>query len=74
MSAMYKEKGIKCVVQYIPLNRYDFYRKLGFGEADCPNADAFFDTMISFPFQDTLKDDELEYMLDATKDVLRSLR
>ncbi|MDE5832621.1 MAG: DegT/DnrJ/EryC1/StrS family aminotransferase [Desulfovibrio sp.] len=74
MAKMYVEKGIKCVVQYLPLNRYDFYRKLGFGEANCPNADAFFDSMVSFPFQHTLKEYELEYMLDSARDVLRSLR
>ena len=36
MHAISEEKGIKCVVQYIPLDRYDFYKKLGLGEANCP--------------------------------------
>lgn len=70
---MHDEKGIKCVVQYIPLNRYDFYRKLGYGEANCPNADDFFDHMISFPFQHTLTDGELEYMIDSTRSVMQEL-
>jgi dTDP-4-amino-4,6-dideoxygalactose transaminase len=68
------EKGVKCVVQYIPLDRYDFYRRLGFGEATCPNGDAFFDSMVSFPFQHWLSDADLEYMLAATREVLASLR
>lgn len=71
---MLNDKGVKCVVQYLPLNRYDFYKKLGYGAADCPNADAFFDSMISFPFQHTLRDDELDYMLASAREVLRSLR
>lgn len=71
---MFHEHGVKCVVQYYPLNRYDFYRKLGFGEADCPNADAFYDHMISFPFQHSLTDGEFEHMLDAAKSVLASGR
>ncbi|MDR3319649.1 MAG: DegT/DnrJ/EryC1/StrS family aminotransferase [Desulfovibrio sp.] len=74
MRAMADDKGVKCVVQYIPLNRYDFYRRLGFGKANCPNGDAFFDSMVSFPFQHWLNDADLEYMIDATRDVLRSLR
>lgn len=73
MRTMHNEKGIKCVVQYIPLNRYDFYKKLGYGEADCPGADAFFDSMVSFPFQHWLSDGELRYMIDSTKDVLTKL-
>jgi dTDP-4-amino-4,6-dideoxygalactose transaminase len=67
------EFGIKCVVQYCPLNRYPYYRKLGFGEADCPNADAFYDHMISFPFQHSLTDEQTAYMLDCTKKTLDGL-
>jgi dTDP-4-amino-4,6-dideoxygalactose transaminase len=71
---MFREFGIKCVVQYYPLNRYPYYRKLGFAEARCPNADAFFDHMISFPFQHSLTDGQLEYMLECTKKTLDGLR
>ncbi|MDR2124631.1 MAG: DegT/DnrJ/EryC1/StrS family aminotransferase [Desulfovibrio sp.] len=71
---MFREFGIKCVVQYYPLNRYPYYRKLGFGEARCPNADDFFDHMISFPFQHSLTDEQLLYMLDCTRKTLDGLR
>lgn len=74
MRAMFHEKGIRCVVQYIPLNRYDFYRRLGMGEANCPNADAFFDSMVSFPFQHWLSEEDFDYMLESARDVLRNLR
>lgn len=74
MRAMFNEKGVKCVVQYIPLDRYDYYRRLGMGEACCPNADLFFDTMISFPFQHWLTGEEFDYMLASTREVLASLR
>ena len=71
---MFHEHGIKCVVQYYPLNRYPFYQKLGFDQADCPNADTFFDHMVSFPFQHSLSDEDCEYMLQATQKVLDSQR
>ena len=74
MHAISEEKGIKCVVQYIPLDRYDFYKKLGLGEANCPNADAFFDGQISFPFQHWLSEEDFDYMLKSTREVLESLR
>ena len=70
---MYTEKGIQCVVQYIPLNRYDFYIRLGFDKAHCPNADNFFDTMISFPFQHWMSDDDLAYMVQSGKEVLQAI-
>lgn len=70
MKKMYEEKGIKCVVQYIPLNRYDFYRKLGYGEANCPEADMFFDTMVSFPFQHWLSEVDFKYLIASIRDVM----
>ena len=72
--AMYARHGVKCVVQYLPLNRYDFYAKLGLGQAECPNADAFYDNMVSFPFQHWLTDEEFDHMLAASKAVLEELR
>lgn len=72
--SMYHEHGVKCVVQYLPLNRYDFYRKLGFGQADCPNADAFFDSQVSFPFHHCLTETEYNIMLEATRNTLERLR
>lgn len=71
---MAQDFGIQCVVQYCPLNRYPLYRKSGAGEADCPNADMFFDNMVSFPFHHTLSDGEIDSMIEASKKVLTALR
>ena len=73
MAYLAYEKGIQCVVQYYPLNRYPFYQKLGFGKADCPNADLFFDNMISFPFHHWMSEMDFEYMLEATKEVAEKI-
>jgi dTDP-4-amino-4,6-dideoxygalactose transaminase len=69
-----QEKGVQCVVQYCPLNRYPLYQKAGFGEADCPKADEFFDSMVSFPFHHWMSDDDFNYLLTSTQEVLGSLR
>lgn len=70
---MAHDEGIQCVVQYYPLNRYPFYQKLGFGEANCPNADDFFDNMVSFPFHHSISNNELELMEASIRKVLREL-
>lgn len=70
---MYSQKGVQTIVQYYPLYRYDFYKKLGMGEANCPNTDRFFDNMISFPFHHCLSDEDFGYMLSATKSVIQEL-
>ncbi|MDA8895973.1 DegT/DnrJ/EryC1/StrS family aminotransferase [Bacteroidia bacterium] len=68
------EKGIKCVVQYYPLHRYDYYKKSGFGFADVPNTDEFYDNMVSFPFQHWMSEEDMDYMLTSIKEVLNDLR
>lgn len=72
--AMARSKGVQCVVQYCPLNRYPLYERIGLGHADCPNADQFFDNMVSFPFNHWLSDQQLEYLLESTRAILRQLR
>ena len=74
ISKMAFEKGVQCIVQYCPLNRYPLYKKAGFGKASCPNADKFFDNMISFPFHHLMTDEELDYMLQSTIEVLKEIR
>jgi dTDP-4-amino-4,6-dideoxygalactose transaminase len=73
MKRLVYDKKIQCVVQYYPLNRYPLYKKLGFGDANCPNTDEFFDNMISFPFQQWMSDEDFEYMIRATKEVMKEV-
>jgi dTDP-4-amino-4,6-dideoxygalactose transaminase len=67
------EAGVQCVVQFYPLNRYDFYKQLGYGEADCPSTDQFFDNMVSFPFNHMLSDADFDEMIAITKKTLSTL-
>ena len=61
-------------MQYYPLNRYDFYKKLGYGEADCPNTNQFFDNMISFPFHHMMDEDTFSKLIVITKNVISKLQ
>lgn len=67
------EEGIQCVVQYYPLNRYPLYQKSGYGLADCPNTDSFFDNMVSFPFHHMMSDQGLDQVIRASQKVLAKL-
>lgn len=74
MQKISEEKLIQCVVQYYPLNRYDLYKKLGFGYSNCPNTDDLFDNMVSFPFHHMMSDEDFDYLLKSTKEVLEELK
>lgn len=64
------EKKIQCVVQYYPLHRYPLYKKLGFGDANCPNSEEFFDNMISFPFHHWMSEEDFKYMIESVREVM----
>ena len=70
---MAKQEKIQCIVQYYPLYRYDLYKKIGFGSANCPNTDNFFDSMVSFPFHYLMSDNDFHFMIKATERVLKKL-
>ena len=67
---MANHHSIQCVVQYYPLNRYRFYQTLDLEKADCPNTDVFFDNMVSFPFHQSLTDDEIDLIVAASRETL----
>ena len=71
---MAENKKTQCVVQYYPLNRYPLYQKAGLKEAECPNADEFFDNMVSFPFHHWMSESDFNYLLASTREVLESMR
>jgi dTDP-4-amino-4,6-dideoxygalactose transaminase len=74
ISLLSRKFGIKVIVQYYPLNRYPLFEKMGFGQSECPNADDFFDNMVSFPFHHWMSDDDFDYMIFSVKSALNELR
>lgn len=71
---MFHEHRIKVIVQYYPLYRYPLFQRMGFGEADCPATDDFFDNMVSFPFHLWMTDEDFDYVIACTKETLDTLR
>jgi dTDP-4-amino-4,6-dideoxygalactose transaminase len=66
--------GVRVIVQYYPLYRYPLFERAGFGAADCPETDRFFESMVSFPFHGWMPEDEFQAMIDATRETLAFLR
>lgn len=68
------EYGIKAIVQYYPLYRYDLFKANGLGEADCPETDRFFDNMVSFPAHVWMSEEDFTYLVESTVAALTRLR
>ena len=74
MDSLFNTYGVKTVVQYCPLYRYPMFRKAGFGDAECPETDRFFDHMVSFPFHHWMPEEQFAYMIEATRAALGEQR
>lgn len=64
------ERGIHCQVHYIPIYWHPYYRQSGFAEIRCPNAESFYDRILSLPMYPSLSDDELSYVLSSLEEFL----
>lgn len=71
---LWKEYEIKCIVQYWPLYRSELFKKFGYTNIYCPNAEYFFDHMISFPWWSDMPLEILEYMTTAVQESIVQLR
>jgi perosamine synthetase len=70
---LHDEYGIKAIVQFYPLYRYDLFKKKCMADANVPETDLFFDNMISFPFSLVLEEEEVVYMINSIKMAINKL-
>lgn len=69
------EKGITCSIHFKPLHIHPFYRKLyGFREDDFPNSMFFYRSAISLPIFPSLKEEEILYICDTLKSIIKDLQ
>lgn len=65
------EEGIATNVHYKPLPMHTAYKNLGFDIKDYPNAYAHFANEITLPLHTCLTDDEVEYVIEKYRDVVK---
>jgi perosamine synthetase len=71
---LYRKYRVKTIVQYWPLYRSELFRQFGWGTASVPEADRFFDNMISFPWWSDMPDALIDGMAERTRNALSELR
>ena len=65
------EKGIACNVHYKPLPMLTAYRQLGFDIKDYPNAYEQFINEITLPLHTKLSDDDIEFIINEFRNLIR---
>lgn len=63
-----RDKNIFCQVHYIPLHLMPYYKQFGWKKGDLPNAESYYKTCISLPIYPSLKDEELDFVINSIND------
>ncbi len=65
------ERGVACNVHYKPLPMHTAYKNLGFDIKDYPNAYDHFANEITLPLHTCLTDEDVEYVCEMLKEVMK---
>ncbi|OMD30256.1 DegT/DnrJ/EryC1/StrS family aminotransferase [Paenibacillus odorifer] len=63
--------GIACNVHYKPLPMFTAYKELGFDIKNYPNAYKQYENEITLPLHTLLKNEEVEYVIERLKEILK---
>lgn len=59
-------------VHYMPVYFHPYYKKLGYQQGICPNAEALYEEIVSIPLFYSMTDDDVAYVINAIKTVLKN--
>ncbi|MCR4618674.1 MAG: UDP-4-amino-4,6-dideoxy-N-acetyl-beta-L-altrosamine transaminase [Lachnospiraceae bacterium] len=62
-------ENVQCQVHYVPVYFFPHYKRLGFKEGICPNAEEVYKGIMSIPLYPRLSDDEVNDVIKAVKKV-----
>ena len=65
------EMGVSTNVHYKPLPMMTAYKAMGWDIKDFPNAYAYYENLITLPLHTKLSDEEVEYVIDCYKKVVK---
>lgn len=65
------ERGVSTNVHYKPLPMMTAYKAMGWDISDFPNAYAYYENLITLPLHTKLSDEDLAYIIENFKDVVK---
>lgn len=67
-----REHGVLVNLHYIPIYLQPYYEQLGFKEGYCPEAEKYYNRVISIPIYTKLLDEEQDHVVESIQKVLHS--
>jgi len=65
------KKGICAQVHYMPVHKQPFYRENGYSGVKCPNAEKYYEEVLSLPIYPGLRVSDVKRVIRGVKDTLR---
>lgn len=65
-----REAGVGVNVHYIPVYRHPYYRRNGYADVCCKNAEEFYSREISLPLYPDLSLEQQDYVIDRVKEIV----
>ncbi len=62
-------ENVQPQVHYIPTYYFPYYQQLGYTKGVCPNAEAYYDSVLSIPLYPKLTDDDVNDVIHAVKKI-----
>lgn len=66
------ERGVSTNVHYKPLPMMTAYKEMGWDIKDFPNAFAYYENLITLPLHTKLTDEDVDYIIENYKDVVKN--
>lgn len=65
------ERGVNCNVHYKPLPMMTAYKNLGWDISEFPNAYKFYENLVTLPLHTKLSDEDVEYVIENYREVVK---
>lgn len=70
MERLRLDYNIGTQVHYQPINRFSYYRSLGYGRENLPEMYIYYERCLSLPLHPSMKVEDVKYVIDALEEVL----
>lgn len=69
-----RKEGLGVNVHYIPVYYFPYYKKLGYEEGLCPNAEELYKRIITLPLYPKMSDEDVEYVIQSVYKIVKNYK
>lgn len=67
-------EGVQCQIHYVPTYWFPYYQHLGYEKGICPNAEEYYQGIMSLPLYPKMSDEDVDDVIHAVKKIVENYR